>query len=117
MHVVNLGRGFVQETMNKELEGWEVDLNSCLLLMMTSMKTLMNDVHWDRWESRLFSTQRPSSCSSLTNEAVSQVKKESAILKRALTERQERWPKKGVVLQNQVTLAPTCWERGWTKLA
>ena len=40
--------------MNKEMEGWEmeVDLNSCPLLTMTSMKILMNDVHKDGCGSR-----------------------------------------------------------------
>ena len=43
LHITPSGRW----DMNKEMEGWEmeVDLNSCPLLTMTSMKILMNDVH------------------------------------------------------------------------
>ena len=36
----------------KELEGWEMGGRRMKSLMKTSMKSLMNDVHWDRWESR-----------------------------------------------------------------
>ena len=117
--------GALYKTPNRSWDGrWEVDLNSCPVLMMTSMKTLMNDVHWDCWESLLFSAQRR--CTAIQfrplapnpeKEAVSQVKKKSAILKLAMTEGQKRWPKKKRYTKTKSHWAATCWERGWTKLA
>ena len=84
----------------------------------TSMKILMNDVHWDCWVSQPFSNLRPCTAfqfrplALLTRkEAVPKVKKWSAILKSAMSERQERLP------TEQVTLAAAYRKRGWTKLA
>ena len=62
------------------------------------MKILMNDVHWDRAASVqpevMHRVTVSSSCSSHKKEAVSSVKKTSAILKKAVTDRHVRWPKK-----------------------
>ena len=80
--------------------GGKEDLNSCPLLMMTQMKILMSDVHWDRWESwHLFHSEamhRVSVSSSCSHQKGGCVKSEnkSAVLKRTMTERLERWPKK-----------------------
>ena len=72
-----------------------------LLSMMVAVKTLMIDVPWNRSESLHLFTQRQcivvsisSSCSSPKREAVSTVKKNSAILKKAMTNRHTRWSKK-----------------------
>ena len=45
--------------VNREMEGWETEGGTELLLvlMMTSMLAVMND--WDYWKALLLSTQRP----------------------------------------------------------
>ena len=65
---------------------------------MTSMKTLMNDVHWDRWESRPLFTQMRCTAFQFRSwvpppkrEIVSRVKKKGVVLKRAMTAKRERW--------------------------
>ena len=90
--------------MNKELEGWEMGSRLELLPFVD------DDVDGNSDEccslgplgvAVMHRVSVSSSCSSTRKEAVSNVKKKSAISKRAMTERQERWLPKGVVKQTK----------------
>ena len=57
-----------------------------------------------------------SSCSSPKRDAMSSVKKTSAILKKTLTDRHAKMATGWVVFQNQTTLSAVSWWGGWTKV-
>ena len=50
-------------------------------------------------------------------EAVSSVKKTSAMLKKAMTDRHASWPKKEWFNKTKPHWRASCWWRGWTKYA
>ena len=83
---------------------------------MTSMNTLTNDR--DHWELLPLSTKSPcTSWSSPKRERLSTVKKKSAVFKRAMTEKRERWQHKEWCGKNEIPLVASCLGRRWTKLA
>ena len=85
--------------VNKEMEGW---MKRGSLMTMTAMNAVMNDCNHRK--TRPLSTQKPCTASPFRAHVLPQKKKTvESVLKRAMTEKRERW--QGIVRKNRVPMA------------